>query len=508
MSTDDWKLNSELFKVADREFGPFSIDMFASRANAQLPRYITKEIDAFSVDLTEEKVWANPPWRLIPSLLQHVKENNLVITVCVPIYTKASWYKTWKYMLQKEPMILPRTEKTFLRKGKMVIGKHPWQFTAVGVIGKEKKFVWDDVFLQDKQNAFDMLYENDFDKANKFRGDTIKESRGAIAMVHSLDIVAPIQINEKVEVFHNDEKWYPGIVTKVVENPKEDKIRYEVYFRDENKKAMIIAKNVRPAKQKRNNEIHEIEETFAKVLIDEEVDKLNLFKEEIKQIDEKEKIKIVREFHELTGYRNVKLKTTLRKVGRYNWHNLSKIVDQVSTECLACELDSSAHQGFYPLKSIRAEYVGDIWTIDLMFIENKPILHIVDNVSSFTMLRVLRDKEKKKTVTIKIYEIMMEHGLPRQIICDNGKEFEDMFKNAIQTIAGILKTGGVPYHPQTQGVNERKHGDIKRLVRHELTRFENAKWRDVIALVQMKLNLRHTARHNSQFLETKNEDSH
>ena len=403
--------------------------MFASRENAQLPRYMTKEIDAFSVDLTEEKVCANPPWRLIPSLLQHVKENNLVITVCVPIYTKASWYKTWKSMLQKEPMILPRTEKTFLRKGKMVIGKHPWQFTAVGVIGKEKIFVWDDVFLQDKQNAFEMLYENDFDKANKFRGDTIKESRGAIATVNSLDIVAPIQMNEKVEVFHNDEKWYTGIVTKVVE------------------------------------------------------------------------------FHELTGYRNVKLKTTLRKVGRYNWDNLSKIVDQVSTERLACELDSSAHQGFYPLKSIRAEYVGDIWTIDLMFIENKPILHIVDNVRSFSMLRVLRDKEQK-TVTIKIYEIMMEHGLPRQIICDNGKEFEDMFKNAIQTIAGILKTGGVPYHPQTQGVNERKHGDIKRLVRHELTRFENAKWRDVIALVQMKLNLRHTARHNSQFLETKNEDSH
>ena len=66
-----------------------------------------------------------------------------------------------------------------------------------------------------------------------------------------------------------------------------------------------------------------------------------------------------------------------------------------------------------------------------------------------------------KTVTNKIYEIMMKHNLPRQVICDNGIEFEDMFKNAIQTIAGILKTGVVPHHPQTQGVTERKHGDIK-----------------------------------------------
>ena len=35
------------------------------------------------------------------------------------------------------------------------------------------------------------------------------------------------------------------------------------------------------------------------------------------------------------------------------------------------------------------------------------------------------------------------------------------------------------------------------MIRHELTRFENAQWREVIALVQMKLNLRHTAMHNS-----------
>ena len=35
----------------------------------------------------------------------------------------------------------------------MIIGKHPWQFTAVGVIGLGEPFQWDDIYLQDKQSG-------------------------------------------------------------------------------------------------------------------------------------------------------------------------------------------------------------------------------------------------------------------------------------------------------------------------------------------------------------------
>ena len=113
---------------------------------------------------------ANPPWRLIPNLLYYIRKHNPEMTVCVPVYTKATWYKLWKSMLLRESIIVPRTERLFLRKGKMVIGKHPWQFTAIGVLGIGKAFDWDDTYLSDKQNAFEMLFENDFDKDNKYKG--------------------------------------------------------------------------------------------------------------------------------------------------------------------------------------------------------------------------------------------------------------------------------------------------------------------------------------------------
>ena len=35
----DWKLNSEVFKVLNHSFGPFTVDLFANRNNTQLERF-------------------------------------------------------------------------------------------------------------------------------------------------------------------------------------------------------------------------------------------------------------------------------------------------------------------------------------------------------------------------------------------------------------------------------------------------------------------------------------
>jgi hypothetical protein len=47
--------------------------LFAAGHNAQLARYLTAEINAFSTKWGNENAWANPPWHLIPRVLQRVK---------------------------------------------------------------------------------------------------------------------------------------------------------------------------------------------------------------------------------------------------------------------------------------------------------------------------------------------------------------------------------------------------------------------------------------------------
>ena len=165
---DDWMLHSDLFKVADLKFGPHTIDMIATAKNAQLPRFLTAQDDAFTFDLSDEKVWANPPWRLIPQLLDYVFHNNLTITIVVPIYTKAKWYKKFKTMVTVEPIIVPKRKDTFLQGGTKVIGKHPWDFTAVAVINKHGGFHWNDSFLPKLQNEFHSKYASMLDGSKNY----------------------------------------------------------------------------------------------------------------------------------------------------------------------------------------------------------------------------------------------------------------------------------------------------------------------------------------------------
>ena len=68
----EWQLNVCIFNRINDEFGPFEIDLFASRLNKQLGRYCAWKpdpaavaVDAFSVDWTNKYFYAFPPFCLV-----------------------------------------------------------------------------------------------------------------------------------------------------------------------------------------------------------------------------------------------------------------------------------------------------------------------------------------------------------------------------------------------------------------------------------------------------------
>jgi hypothetical protein len=96
-----------------------------------------------------------------------------------------------------------------------------------------------------------------------------------------------------------------------------------------------------------------------------------------------------------------------------------------------------------------------------------------------------------------LYEIMCHHGYPRTIIHDRGKEFvNELVKEMLVDLAGMLQRGGAPYHPQTQGSNERRHAMIRDLIKEQLHTYSTG-WLDALPTVQMKMNIKITRRHNS-----------
>ena len=77
--SSDWRLKVSVFKDLERLLGPFDLDLFASRHNAQLPKYVSwrqdpfsVEVDAFQRNWKEEGLYMFPPFAMISRCLQKI----------------------------------------------------------------------------------------------------------------------------------------------------------------------------------------------------------------------------------------------------------------------------------------------------------------------------------------------------------------------------------------------------------------------------------------------------
>jgi hypothetical protein len=79
LDSDDWQLDPSVFHDMNTQFGPHTIDRFASALNTLLPRYNANWLDPSceAVDYLHladsswrENNWCNPPWLLLPDLAQ------------------------------------------------------------------------------------------------------------------------------------------------------------------------------------------------------------------------------------------------------------------------------------------------------------------------------------------------------------------------------------------------------------------------------------------------------
>jgi hypothetical protein len=141
----DWMLNRALFKRLSKHFGPFTIDLFATRLNAQLPRYISKipdpgatAVDAFRQDLRHERAYANPPFNLIGRLLAQARRQRATLTVVLPAWEAQAWWPLLGEMLIAPPVLLPRRLDTFLPGhlgNEVPMGPPRWSAIAAKISG-------------------------------------------------------------------------------------------------------------------------------------------------------------------------------------------------------------------------------------------------------------------------------------------------------------------------------------------------------------------------------------
>ena len=95
----DWMLNRSIFRKLNTLWGPLVVDLFATRATAQLPRFFSwkpdsqaEAVDAFTQDWSSFRGYANAPWSLVGRCIQHIKMQKATIVLVTPLWPSQPWF--------------------------------------------------------------------------------------------------------------------------------------------------------------------------------------------------------------------------------------------------------------------------------------------------------------------------------------------------------------------------------------------------------------------------------
>ena len=101
----EWSVNIGIFEDMCQTFGSPEVDLFASRLNAKLTKYVSWEpdpdnwkTDAFSFTWTEMYVYCFPPFSLLPRVVRKVLADSAEALILAPHWTAQPWLP----LLEKE----------------------------------------------------------------------------------------------------------------------------------------------------------------------------------------------------------------------------------------------------------------------------------------------------------------------------------------------------------------------------------------------------------------------
>ena len=105
-----------------------------------------------------------------------------------------------------------------------------------------------------------------------------------------------------------------------------------------------------------------------------------------------------------------------------------------------------------PLERLALDILGPLPISNL---GNKYLFIVGDYLSKWTEAYPIANQEAKTMPDVLVHEFVSRYGVPGELHCDQGRNFEaDIFKEMCQLL-GIKKTRTTPYRPQSDGIIER-----------------------------------------------------
>ena len=140
-TSTEWQLQPKLLHscLKQLDFYP-NIDLFATRINRQFPCFLSFKpdpeafaVDAFTIDWSTYKIYAFPPFSMIPRVLRKIQDDNAKGTCVLPNWPTQPWFPRAKKLMLKPPIILnvsqnvlllpnrPEVKHTLFKKLQMIV---------------------------------------------------------------------------------------------------------------------------------------------------------------------------------------------------------------------------------------------------------------------------------------------------------------------------------------------------------------------------------------------------
>ena len=145
------------------------------------------------------------------------------------------------------------------------------------------------------------------------------------------------------------------------------------------------------------------------------------------------------------------------------WPGLTKDVVDLAKECDPCQRHQNKQQKQPILQPEPPNYPWQRLNSDLFEFKGHQYLLVSDQYSKFPVIRKLSSTTSQAIIT-HLKSIFAEHGIPAQLVSDNGpqysaKEFQDFTESC-----GIVHITSSPHYPQANGSSERMVQTVKNIL--------------------------------------------
>lgn len=142
-----------------------------------------------------------------------------------------------------------------------------------------------------------------------------------------------------------------------------------------------------------------------------------------------------------------------------------KVLEDLSKRCDPCQRIQNAPTRFRVSFGAQDSRFNERLFIDIMYIGNDPVLHVVNEGTRFGAARFLRDVSTK-TIWTTLLECWatIYTGLPNRIIVDQGSQFGDLFISIGEASNVMVERTGIEAH-SSLGLVERYHQPLRNTYR-------------------------------------------